>query len=180
MKFLIYGNAPTAGTGEPKGLRAAGSVRVTTGGSLITPTYDKLVDVVYSIADAYRTTGTAGWLMGDSTAGTLRKLRDGAGGTIGAVLWEPSLTNGLVNGQPDRLLGYPVYTDPNVASLASNARIAAFGDFSSYYLRTVGNVAIDSSTERYFDTDQTAFRGKWRVDGDLIDTGAITVLQQAV
>ena len=168
------------GTGEPKGLMAAGSVRVTTGGSLIGPSYDKLVDTVYSIADAYRTTGTAGWLMGDSTAGTLRKLRDGAGGTIGAVLWEPSLTNGIQGGQPDRLLGYPVFVSANVASAGSAAKTIAFGDMAAYYIRTVGNPVIEADSSYGFNTDTTYFRAKWRVDGDLIDTGAVTVLQQAV
>lgn len=168
------------GTGEPKGIMAAGSVRVTTGGSLITPTFEKLVDVVYSIADAYRTTGSAGWLMSDSTAGTLRKLRDGAGGTVGAVLWDPSLTNGIQGGQPDRLLGYPVFTSANVANAGSAAKSIAFGDMSAYYVRTVGNPVIEADASYGFNTDTTYFRAKWRADGDLIDVGAVTVLQQAV
>lgn len=169
-----------SGTGEANGLMTAGSVRVTTGGSLITPTFEKLVDVVYSVADAYRTTGTAGWLMKDSTAGTLRKLRDGAGGTIGAVLWEPSLTNGIQGGQPDRLLGYPVFTSANVAAAGSAAKTIAFGDMAAYYIRTVGNPVIEADSSFGFDKDLTYFRAKWRVDGDLIDTAAVTVLQQAV
>lgn len=157
---------------------AAGTVG--TGGTVanLYLAYPALVSTVYGVNDEYRQNGA--WLMRDATAGALRQIRDGGGGTIGAVMWEPSLTNGLINGQPDRFLGYPVYTDPNVASLASNARIAAFGDFSSYYLRTVGNVMIDSSTERYFDTDQTGFRGKWRVDGGYIDTTAVVLLKNSV
>lgn len=153
---------------------------VATGGTVsnLYLAYPALVNTVYGVNDEYRQRGA--WLMNDSTAAAIRQMRDGGAGTIGAVLWEPSLTNGLVNGQPDRLLGYPVFTDPNVAALASNARIAAFGDFSSYYLRTVGNVSIDSSTERYFDTDQTGFRGKWRVDGGYIDTTAVVLLKNSV
>jgi len=169
-----------SGTNEPNGIMTAGSVRVTTGGSLITPTYDTLVNAVYSIADTYRTSGSAGWLMADSTAGTIRKLRDGAGGTIGAVLWEPSLTNGLVNGQPDRLLGYPVFTDPNVSAAGSANRTMAFGDMSAYYVRQVGNPVIEADSSFGFDKDLTTFRAKWRVDGDLIDTAAVTVVRQAV
>jgi HK97 family phage major capsid protein len=171
-----------SGTGKPKGIITAytGSGTITTGGSLITPTYEKLIDLVYSVNDEYRSGGSAAWLMRDATAGVLRKLRDGGGGTVGAVLWDPSLTAGIQGGQPDRLLGYPVYTDPNVASLASNARIAAFGDFSSYYIRQVGNLVFDRDDSRYFDTDQVGFRGKWRVDGDTIDATAVNVLNQNV
>lgn len=171
-----------SGSGKPNGVMTAigGAATIVTGGSLITPTYDMLVDTQYSVNDEYRQSGSAGWLMKDSTAGTLRKLRDGAGGTLGAVLWEPSLTAGIQGGQPDRLLGDPVYRDANVAALGSDAKILAYLDFSAYYIRTVGNVVVERDDSRYFDTDQIGFRGKWRVDGDLIDTSAAQVLHQAV
>jgi HK97 family phage major capsid protein len=118
--------------------------------------------------------------MKDSSAGVFRKLRDGAGGTVGAFLWEPSLFNGIQTGTPDRLFGDPVYRDPNVAAMGSDAKTVAYGDFSAYYIRTVGNVVVERDDSRYFDTDQVAFRGKWRVDGDLIDTTAVNALHQAV
>lgn len=171
-----------AGSGQPQGMMTGitGAGTIATGGSLIDPTYEKLVDLVYSVNDAYRSSGNAAWLMRDATAGVIRKLRDGAGGTVGAVLWEPSLTAGIQGGQPDRLLGYPVYTDPNVASLASNAVVIAFGDWSAYYIRTVGAIAVESDASRYFDTDQVGFRGKWRVDGDYIDTTAVNIMKRSV
>lgn len=176
------------GSGQPNGVMTAqvGAGTVATGGSLITPTYENLVDLVYSVNDEYRASGSAAWLMKDATAGNLRKLRDGAGGTVGAVLWDPSLTAGIQGGQPDRLLGFPVYTDPNIAALASNAKIVAFGDFSAYYIRTVGSIMVERDDSRYFDTDQIGFRAKWRVDGDCIDpttggnVGAINILKQSV
>lgn len=158
-----------SGTGKPKGMSiltgAGTNAPVTTGGSLITPTYEKLVDTVYSVNDEYRSMGAA-WLMKDSSAGTLRKLRDGAGGTVGAVLWQPSLTDGIRGGQPGMLLDYPVYTDAYAAAAGSNATYATFGHFTQYVIRAVGNPVIERNDSRYFDTDQVAFRGKWRVDGD--------------
>jgi HK97 family phage major capsid protein len=151
-----------------------------TGGTLTTLPVNPnwLISTVYKLTDEYRS--NAKWLFKDATVGEIRKLRDGAGGTEGAYLWEASRTNGLVNGEPDRLLGFPMYTDPNVAAIASNAIVGLFGDFSSYYLRTVGNVQIDSSVERYFDTDQTGFRGKFRVDGGYIDTTAVVAVRNRV
>lgn len=173
-----------SGSGKPNGIMNAlaggGAGSVMTGGSLITPTYEHLVDLVYGIADEYRSSGSSGWLMKDSTAGTLRKLRDGAGGTLGAVMWEPSLTAGIIGGQPDTLMGYPAYTDPNVAALGSNARSIAFGDFAAYYIRTAGPLAIERDDSRYFDTDQVGLRAKWRVDGDLIDSSALITSVQNV
>lgn len=151
---------------------------VATGGTLTTLVgigLNGLIDAVYAVNDEYRQ--DAAWLFKDASVGDIRKLRDGAGGTEGAYLWEASRTNGMVNGEPDRFLGFPAYTDPNVAAIASNSIIGTFGDYSSYYMRTVGNVQIDSSTERYFDTDQTGFRGKWRVDGGYIDTTAVVAIR---
>ena len=170
------------GSGQPLGIMAAvtGAGTIATGGSLITPTYEKLVDLVYSIADAYRASPSVGWLMRDSTAGTLRKLRDGGAGTVGAVLWQPSLTGGIQGGQPGLLLDFPVYTGANVAAQGSNAVIIGFGDFSAYYIRQVGSVMLDSDSSRYFDTDQVGFRGKWRIDGDLIDSAAFNIMKQSV
>jgi HK97 family phage major capsid protein len=172
-----------SGTGKPRGLMVAaagnGSGSVTTGGTAIGITYDTLVDAVYRLADEYRGPST-GWLMRDSTAAVVRKLRDGAGGTIGAVLWEPSLTNGIAGGQPDRLLGYPVFTDPNVAAQGSNARTVAFADMSAYYIRQVGDVVLEIDRSRFFDSDEVAVRGKLRVDGDLIDNAAVTTILQNV
>jgi HK97 family phage major capsid protein len=171
-----------SGSGRPNGIMTAivGAGTIATGGSLITPTVEKLIDLQYSVNDEYRNSPDAAWLMNDSTAGTLRKLRDGAGGTIGAFLWQPSLTQGIINGQPDRLLDKPVFTDPNVAAAGSNNKTVAFGDMSAYYVRTVGNPVIERDDSRYFDTDEIGFRGKWRVDGDLLDTTAVNVMKQSV
>ena len=147
---------------------------------------EKLIDLQYSVADEYRNSPSCAWLMHDSTAGTLAKLRDGAGGTVGAFLWQPSLTNGVAGGVPDRFLDKPVYTDSNVASQSSNAKTVLFGDMSAYYVREVGNPVIESDASVYFATDEVGFRAKWRVDGDCIDpttgstVGAINVIKQSV
>lgn len=170
------------GSGQPQGIMTAvgGAGTVATGGSLIDPTYEQLVNLVYSVPDAYRSAPSCGWLMYDTTAGTLRKLRSDGGGTIGPVMWAPSIVNGIQGAQPDLLLGYPVYTGAFVASLGSNNRIIGFGDFNRYFVRTVGNVLVDSDSSRYFDTDQVGFRGRWRVDGDLIDTTAWNIIKRSV
>lgn len=150
---------------------ASGPGSVVTGGSLIGPDYEHLIDVQFKLNDEYRSRTSCGWLMKDSTAGTLRKLRDGAGGTEGAPLWQPS-TN-ILAGQPDTLLGHPVWTDPNVAAQGSNARIIAFADWNGYYTRTVGDVVVELDKSRYFDTDQTGVRAKLRADGGIIDDSSI-------
>lgn len=170
------------GTSEPTGMtRLAGAgtnAPVKTGGSLIAPTVEKFIDTQYSVNDQYRRNGS--WLMHDSTAGTIRKLRDGAGGTVGAFLWEPSLTNGIQGGQPDRFLGSPVYVDANCASAGSNAILATYGDFSQYTIRTVGNPMIERDDSVYFASDESAFCGKWRVGGNHRQVAGLNNLVQNV
>jgi HK97 family phage major capsid protein len=166
------------GSGAPNGIITAIGSIVGTGGTLLTPTVEKLIDAQYAINDEYRNASSAAWLMNDSTAGTLRKLRDGGGGTVGAFLWEASLFNGIENDRPDRLLGKPVYTDPNVSAAGSANFTVAFGDLSAYYVRQVGNPVIERDDSVKFAEDQAAFRAKWRVDGDLIDVNAAVKIRQ--
>lgn len=169
-----------SGSGAPNGIMTAISGSVLTGGTAITPTVEVLINAQYAVNDEYRNSPSAGWLMNDSTAGTLRKLRDGGGGTVGAFLWEPSLFNGVQNDRPDRLLGAPVFTDPNVSAAGSANYTVAFGDMSAYYVRQVGNPMIERDDSVKFAEDQAAFRAKWRVDGDLIDTNALVKIYQHV
>ena len=152
-----------------------------TGGSLIGPTYEKLVDVEFGINDAYRSSPSTAWLMNDKSAAFIRKIRDGAGGTEGAPIWQPSLTGGISGMRtPATLFGYAAYTDPNIASLASSAKAMYFGDWSSFYFRTVGDMMVERNDSRYFDTDEVGFRGKWRAAAGSADATAITTLRQSV
>jgi HK97 family phage major capsid protein len=178
------------GSGDPNGIITAASVGATTGGSLIalgggaataaTGNVNCLIDLQHSIVAEYRAGGV--FVMHDSTAGTLRKLKDGGNGTIGAPIWTPGTTLDSYSGlrMPDMLLGSPVYTDVNFGTNGSAVKPVAFGDFSAYYIRDSGSFRFERSDERYFDTDEIGFRGVLRTDADLIDSGAIKVLQQAV
>lgn len=169
-----------SGTGEPNGVMTAisgnGAGSVTTGGSLLTPSYESLVDLAWTVNSGYRSDPAASWLMRDATLANIRKLRDGAGGTTGAPIFQPA----MVPGQRDMILGWPVWTDPSVASLASNARIVAFGDFSQYFVRHVGDIELAVDGHQRFPTDDVQVRSKWRVDGDLLFQDAIASLVQNV
>lgn len=171
-----------SGSGAPNGIETAiTNAAAPTGGTIhglvAGVTYENLVDLVYSVNGNYRSRSSAAFLMRDKTAGSLRKLRDGAGGTVGAVLWEPSLTAGIQGAEPDRLLGYPVYTDPNVASIASTKKVVYFGDWSAYYVRTAKGFSLERSDDFAFDKDLSTFRGLARVDGDKIDDQAINAIR---
>jgi HK97 family phage major capsid protein len=91
-----------------------------------------------------------------------------------------SPTAGLPGGAPDRLCGKPVWVDSNVASLASAAAIAAFGDMSAYYIRDVRGLTLTRSDAHRFDKNETEIRALLRTDGDLIDATAVNVLRAVV
>jgi HK97 family phage major capsid protein len=104
--------------------------------------------------------------MKDATAGMIRKAKD----TDGQYLWQPS----VVAGTPDRLLNYPVITDPNVVVAAAASKSVLFGDFSTFYIRDVGSVRLESSEHFAFANDITTYRGTMRTTSGLIDlTGSI-------
>jgi HK97 family phage major capsid protein len=178
------------GSGDPNGIITAASVGATTGGSLIalgggaataaTGNLDALIALQHSVVSSYRQ--NAAFVMNDQTAGTVRKVKDGGNGTIGAYIWTASTTLDPVTGNrmPDTIFGDPVYTDVNFGTNGSAVKPVAYGDWSAYYIRDSGAFTIERSNERYFDTDEVGFRGLLRTDSDLIDTNAIKVLQQAV
>lgn len=153
------------GSGKPQGVMTAIGTAVTGGtGVAGVPTFDNLIELVYSINAEYRANG-AQFFMRDATAGKIRQLKD----NDGQFLWQPSTQAG----QPDRLLSYPVITDPNVAAAGTASNSVAFGDFSAFYIRDVGSLRIERSDEYAFANDMATWRSVLRTDSDLIDTNAI-------
>ncbi len=178
------------GSSAPNGVVTAASVGATTGGSLIalgggastsfTQNLDCLIQLQHSVVAEYRR--NASFVMHDSTAGTVRRVKDGGAGTVGNYIWVASNAFDPVTGNrmPDTIFGDPVYTDFSMGTNGSAVKPVVYGDLSTYYIRDVSGVRIERSDERYFDTDEIGFRGVLRTDGDLIDTNAVKVLQQAV
>lgn len=118
-------SASAPGTGQPTGLFTAngGTVGVTAA-SATAVTTDEVISLIYALKAPYRK--NAKFLMNDATVSALRKLKD----SNGQYLWQPSLQAG----QPDRLLGYEIYTSPYAPTLAAGALSIAFGDFQSYWI----------------------------------------------
>lgn len=156
------------GTTEPTGIVTAATVGVT-GGTGVggAPSWDNLIDLQESVLAPYQ--ARAAWVASNSAVGAARKLKD----TNGRYFWEP---NGQ-NGAPSQLLGNPVHRDPFFAAAGLGAKSIAYGDFSRYWVRMVGNVRIERSDHALFGSDQTAFRGVLRADGNLVDTSAVKTFQ---
>jgi HK97 family phage major capsid protein len=164
----VTGAAYVSGTGsnQPQGVLTACGTGVTGGtGVAGVPTIANLTDLVYSLGDpGYR--ANASFLMRDATAGKIRNLVN----TSGDFLWQPSVQAG----QPDRLLGFPVVTDPAVAATAVNANSVAFGDFQAgFVIRDAGSIRIERSDDYAFANDLVTWRAVLRTDSDLRDANAI-------
>jgi HK97 family phage major capsid protein len=153
-----------AGTTEPTGIATAATVGVT-GGTGVggAPSWDNLIDLQESVLAPYQ--ARAAWVMSNGAVAAARKLKD----TQGRYFWEP---NGQ-SGAPSELLGNPVFRDPFIAAPGLNATSIFYGDFSRYWIRMVGDVRIERSDHALFGSDQVAFRGVLRADGNLVDVNAI-------
>jgi HK97 family phage major capsid protein len=160
----------TTGTGssQPFGVIARASTGKTgTTGQTLTVIYDDLFDLKHSVNRAYRR--NAKWMMNDLSVAIVSKLKE----TTGRPIWEPS----VVVGAPDRLLGYEVVTNDDVAVMAANAKSIAFGDFGKFVIRDVAGSMI----MRRFDDSAFALNGQvgfcgWvRTGSNLLDTGAVKV-----
>ena len=123
--------------------------------------------MIYKLKRPYR--ANAAFITADSTLAFIRKLKDGSG----QYLWQPALTAG----EPDRLMGYPVYTSAYVPAIAAGQPVMAFGDFSYYNVGDRGIRSFAALHELYAGVGQVAFVAKERVDGTLVLPEAVQVLK---
>ena len=139
----------------------AAADEVVTGGTGVSgaASYENLIDLVYGIADGARVLPGLGFQMSKTGIAAARKLKDDSG----AYIW----TNSAVPGQPATLLGYPVYENPNVASVALSAKSVLFGHLPSFKVRVAGGIRVDQSSDFAFNTDTVTYRGLIRLDGGL-------------
>ncbi len=161
-------NSLTVGTGtvQPNGIVTASTLGVTgataTSGAF---TADNLIDLAYSVDGAARMLPGAGYMMNGQSIGAVRKLKD----TAGNFVFSPSLAVGV----PDTLLGFPLVENPAMASAATSAKSVIFGHLPSYYVRQVGGIRVDSSSDFAFSTDLVTLRTILRVDGNLPQTSHV-------
>lgn len=148
------------GTGKPTGV-----FHQTNGGTYLTEVAtlkaDDIINLIHALKRPYRK--GAVFILNDKTIATIRKLKD----NNGAYMWQPSYQVG----EPDRLLGYPVYT----SQFAPENKIA-FGDFSYYNIGDRGTRSFKQLTELFAGNGMIGFVAKERVDGKLILKEAVQIL----
>jgi len=172
------------GTNKPKGFlaapnsvdgdatRAFGTLQFVktgvAGGFPASAPQDKLIDLVQSLRSPYRQ--GAAFVMNSATAAAIRKFKT----DDGAFLWQP----GLVSGQPDSLLGYPLIEAEDMPDIAANALAIAFGNFRAGYLiaeRSETQILRDPFTHKPF----VHFYATKRIGGQVMNSEAIKLLKFA-
>ena len=133
--------------------------------------YASLVDLLHSVDIAYRRSPKAGFMMNDDSAAICHKMVDGNNHPI----WQPS----VVAGQPDRILGYPVWINNDMPAPTTGKKPVLFGDFSKYKLRMVKDVTVLVARERLIEKLAVGFYAFARWDGKLVNTAAIKHLLMA-
>ena len=125
------------------------------------------MDLFYSLRAPYRRNSV--FIMNDSTVKALRKLKT----QNGDYIWQPSVQLG----EPDRLLGRPIYTSTFMPGLEAGAKGILFGDLGYYWVADRQGRKFKRLNELYAPTGQVGFLSSERVDGKLILPEAVKCLQ---
>lgn len=172
---LSFGSAVTVGdgSGDPNGFMTAGSAgwtatSGTAGGQQASDTFFGPLDIIelyHVLPVPWRAVGT--WQMSNDALAKVRAFRD----ANGMFLFDP----GLIQDFQPRILGRPVYENPQLAAVASASESVAYGDFSQYYIRQLP-LRVDISNEYAWSSDGIALRIIYEGDGDLMHATAIRYL----
>ncbi len=130
---------------------------VSTDNTATTVTFDGLQNAKYSLKQQYH--ANASWVMHRDLAKMLAKIKDGEG----QYVWQGSVQNG----QPDRLLGAPVYMSEYAPNTYTSALYAAvFGDFrQGYWICDADAIAVQVLKELYAATNQIGYLFDYFGDG---------------
>lgn len=157
------------GTGKPTGFLQNATLGKTGSSGTTISGPDEIFDLYYSLGRQYRP--FASFIMHDSTSKVLRQFKT----TTGEYIWQP----GMQAGEPDRLLGRPVYYSKYMPQLGLSAKPIAFGDFSYYRICDRQNRTLQRLNELYAGNGRVGFRMTQRTDGKLLLPEAISVFQNA-
>lgn len=125
-------------------------------------TYDSIIDLFFSVKPEYRK--RAVWIMNDKTALALRKLKDKAG----FPLW---------NDNNDTILGKPVVICNDMPDAEAGEKCILFGDMSYYWIIERSPICLKVLKELFITDSQLGYIGTEFIDGKLIRTEAVKVLQ---
>lgn len=167
--FLTTGT----GTGQPGGIvtqaTIAGTATKSFGGTASTFwDYGDLVTLFMSVPAESRVSGN--WMMPSDAIAKALSFRDDNGNRV--------VLDGLTGGRLS-LLGRPIFENPDMAAVASASASVIFGDTHAYWVRQVVPLRAELSRDYRFNTDEVSLKTVARIDGALVDVGAVKKLISA-
>lgn len=169
-----------AGTTLPYGVQVQASLGKTAAATNAI-TWDEIFDLQASVDPAYSNRPGVGFMMHQSTANYLRKLKD----SNNQYLWQMAIqatspAQGNAAGSAGRILGYPVYINNDMDSaFSTNKRLVLFGDFQSYWIQDAGGPVFRRADELRVLNGEVVFVAFRRSDGNLVNTAAVKYLRTA-
>ena len=147
-------------TGGQKALDAAATDEITA---------LEIIELYHDLRRPYRP--RASFLASDDAVKAIRKLKD----DNDHFLWQP----GLQAGEPDRLLGRPLYVSEEMEELGAENKPIAFGDFSKYWILDRRGITMQRLNELYAENGQVGFRMRKRTDGKLVLAEAVKYIEMS-
>jgi HK97 family phage major capsid protein len=166
---LLNGYTTTGtGTSQPQGF-VTGATLGKTAASTTAFTYGEILDLLYSLDPAYRSSPAFGVMAHNAVIGAVRKLVD----TNGRPIWLP-------NDGFDTIAGVKWFANNSMASaFTTGQKLIAAGDWSRYGVQEVQGARLVKLVERYADNNQVGYIVFKRMDGRMLDTTAIKYLALA-
>lgn len=167
------------GSGQPNGIVTAATWNQAAVGNATSFTFAELLDAIHAIDPAYREGNNCGFMMHDTTLKMLRKLKDSQNRPIFLPAWESAQLSAAPG--KDRILGYPIQINQDMAVPAANAKSILFGDFNFYIIRDAMDIMFFRFTDSaYAKKGQVGFLAMLRSGGNLVDVGgAVQGLQHS-
>jgi HK97 family phage major capsid protein len=140
---------------------------VSTGNTTTSIQTDGLKEAKYTLKAGYWP--NARWILHRSAVKQIAKLQD----SEGRYLWSDS----IVNGEPDRLLGFPVHMSEYAPStFTTGLYVGILGDFKYYHIVDALDMSIQRLDELYAATNQIGFIGRLESDGmPVLETAFVRV-----
>jgi len=151
-----------SGAGQPLGVFTASSDGISTsrdystGNEATSIKFDGLIGAKFTLKQQYWP--RARWLFHRDAVAQIAKLKDGNG----QYIWRESVRVG----EPDRLLGLPVYMSEYVPNTFTTGKyVGILGDFSFYWIVDALDMQIQRLVELYAEYNQVGFIGRRELDG---------------
>lgn len=161
------------GSSQPQGI-VTGSSLGATAAAAAAISADDILNLIYSVDPSYRNKASFGLMAHDNVVAAIRAL--GVGSTNDFPIFIPSMEAG----QPDRVMGVPIYVNNDMAAnIATTNKTLIAADFSKYVVRNAGGIQFLRLNERFMNNLEVGFIAYKRSDAAVLNSAAVKHLIQA-